>query len=148
MENSIEKRLDNLEDKINGLDKSVAVYSVISERNLQIQEKLSNSIDKLSDTTAGLQNTLIAMQGEIKKNSDEQERNSQSINRIELATNSKIEGLEIQVQTKIESLKSQLSLVDDKSKFDFVKYLRENFVAIFFVGYVVFEKVMQYLSTK
>jgi chromosome segregation ATPase len=100
--NQLEERFTRTEDKVMQLDKSIAVYSAIFERNLQIQEKLSTAIDRLTETTSGLQRTLIGVLQDIKRNAEAQEQNSMKIGEIEVATDKKINELETKLHGKLE----------------------------------------------
>ena len=142
----IEKRLDSIEErivkndeKIAQLDKSVAVYSAIFERNLSVQEKLSNSIDKLSEIIAGIRTTLIEMQNEIKSNSDAQEGNSNKINKLEEYTSDKIKQLEIKLHERFEKVDTEIDKVDEKGKFDFLVYVKNNIPSLIILVYIGYE---------
>lgn len=128
------------------LDKSIAVYSAIFERNLQIQEKLSTAIDRLTETTSGLQRTLIGVLQDIKRNAEAQEQNSLKIGEIEVATDKKINELETKLHGKLETLDVKLNTVDDKGKFDFIKFLKENFISVTMFVYIIVDGVKSYLE--
>lgn len=144
----LEERFQRSEEKIAQLDKSNAVYSVIFERNLLTQEKLSASIDKLSETTVGLQNTLIGVQKDIKLNYEAQESNSKRISAIESITNSKIIDLEAKLHEKLEKFEDDLNNVDNKGKFDFIKFIKENFLSVILVIYMILDGLKNYISIK
>ena len=84
--NHLEERFAKAEDKVTQLDKSIAVYSAIFERNLQIQEKLSTAIDRLAETINSIQNTLIGVLQDTKRNSELQQSNQNKIGEIESTT--------------------------------------------------------------
>lgn len=144
--NQLEERFTRTEDKVMQLDKSIAVYSAIFERNLQIQEKLSTAIDRLTETTSGLQRTLIGVLQDIKRNAEAQEQNSLKIGEIEVATDKKINELETKLHGKLETLDVKLNTVDDKGKFDFIKFLKENFISVTMFVYIIVDGVKSYLE--
>jgi chromosome segregation ATPase len=144
--NQLEERFTRTEDKVMQLDKSIAVYSAIFERNLQIQEKLSTAIDRLTETTSGLQRTLIGVLQDIKRNAEAQEQNSMKIGEIEVATDKKINELETKLHGKLETLDVKLNTVDDKGKFDFIKFLKENFISVTMFVYIIVDGVKSYLQ--
>ena len=144
----LEERFTRTEDKVIQLDKSIAVYSAIFEKNLQIQEKLSTAIDKLTETSSGLQGTLVGVLQDIKRNSEAQEKNSTRIDEIETATDKKVAGLEIKLNDKLEKMDGKLNTVDDKGKFDILKFIKENFISVTMFVYIIVEGVKGYLGIK
>jgi len=144
----LEERFTRTEDKVVQLDKSVAVYSAIFERTLQVHEKLSGAIDRLSETTSGLQTTLVGVIHDIKTNSEAQEKNSLQIENIKTSTDARIIDLDNKINNKIEKLDGKLNTVDEKGKFDILKFIKENFVSISFALYIISEWVISYLQGK
>lgn len=144
----LEERFIRTEDKVIQLDKSIAVYSAIFEKNLQIQEKLSTAIDKLTETTSGLQGTLVGVLQDIKRNSDAQEKNANRIEEIESATDKKVIVLETRLNDKLEKMDGRLSTVDEKGKFDILKFLKENLISVIMFVYIIVDGVKSYFGIK
>jgi hypothetical protein len=144
----LEERFTRTEDKVAMLDKNVAVYSAIFERTLQVHEKLSLAIDRLSETTAGLEKILVGVLQDIKRNAEAQEKNELHINKIESVTDRKIEELDSKLHKKLESLDGKLNTVDEKGKFDILKFIKDNFTSIVLAIYVGVDYVVGYLKTK
>lgn len=144
----LEERFIRTEDKVIQLDKSIAVYSAIFEKNLQIQEKLSTAIDKLTETTSGLQGTLVGVLQDIKRNSDAQEKNANRIEEIESATDKKVTVLETKLNDKLEKMDGRLSTVDEKGKFDILKFLKENLISVIMFVYIIVDGVKSYFGIK
>lgn len=144
----LEERFTRTEDKVAQLDKSVAVYSAIFERTLQVHEKLSGAIDRLSETTSGLQTTLVGVIHDIKTNSEAQEKNSIQIDNIKSSTDARISDLDNKINTKIEKLDGKLNTVDEKGKFDILDFIKKNFVSISFALYILSDWVKSYLQSK
>lgn len=144
----LEERFARTEDKVAMLDKNVAVYSAIFERTLQVHEKLSTAIDRLSETTAGLEKILVGVLQDIKRNAEAQEKNELQISKIESITDRKIEELDSKLHKKLESLDGKLNTVDEKGKFDILKFLKDNFATIGFVVYIIIDALKNYLGIK
>lgn len=144
----LEERFTRTEDKVVQLDKSVAVYSAIFERTLQVHEKLSGAIDRLSETTSGLQTTLVGVIHDIKTNSEAQEKNSIQIDNIKSSTDARISDLDNKINTKIEKLDGKLNTVDEKGKFDILDFIKKNFVSISFALYILSDWVKSYLQSR
>jgi hypothetical protein len=144
----LEERELRTEDKVIQLDKSIAVYSAIFERNLQIQEKLSTAIDRLAETINSIQQTLIGVIKDTKTNSELQQSNSNKIVEIEVTTDKKITELELKLHTKMDKLDGKIDDVDDKGKFDFLKFMKENLLSITLFLYIVYDGIKGYISTK
>lgn len=144
----LEERFARTEDKVVQLDKSVAVYSAIFERTLQVHEKLSSAIDRLSETTSGLQTTLVGVIHDIKMNSEAQERNSNQIDSVRSATDTRISALDDKINKKIETLDGRLHTVDEKGKFDIMEFIKKNFFQIGFILYIISEWTKSYLLSK
>jgi len=142
----LEERFTRTEDKVAVLDKNVAVYSAIFERTLQVHEKLSTAIDRLSSTTSGLEKILVGVLQDIKRNSEAQEKNEIQINKIETTTDKKIEELDSRLHKKLESLDGKLTTVDEKGKFDILKFLKDNFAIVGLITYVIIDAIKGYLG--
>lgn len=142
---ALESKAEKMEEKVFQLDKNISIYSVIFEKNLQIQEKLSASIDRLTETTAGLKGTMIELQNESKRNAETQADNVRKISKIEEQTELKVDAIEKELQKKLEGLSKEIDKVEDFGKFDFLKYIRKNFIAILFFIFIVVEQVQEYL---
>lgn len=133
----LEKKAERLDDRVMSMDKSLAVYSAVFEKTLQTQEKLATSIDKLSETTSELKNTLTKIQSDITRNSEEQIANSNRIKDLETRTEGKIKKIEKDINSKFISLNTDVKAVDEKSKFDVMKFVKNNFVTIILSVYVI-----------
>jgi chromosome segregation ATPase len=144
----LEKKTERLGDRVMSMDKSLAVYSAVFEKTLQTQEKLATSIDRLSETTSELKNTLTKIQADITRNSEEQIANSNRIKDLEVRTDGKIRDIETGTDEKIKeiekditskftSLNSEVKAVDEKTKFDIMKFIKENFATIVLAVYVI-----------
>ncbi len=135
----LEEKITKTDDKVIQLDKSIAVYSAIFERNLQIQEKLSSAIDRLSTTISDIQQTLIGVIADTKRNSELQQSNTHKIGEIEQSTEKKISELEHKLKGKMDKLDERIEDVDDKGKFDFLKFVKDNFLSVSVVLYILYE---------
>lgn len=144
----LEERIDKTDERVSGLDKSVAVYSAIFEKNLQMQEKLSASIDKLSDTTVGLQGTLIGVQAELRKSSEEQEDNLEKIKSLEETTGRRIDLVESELRKKFGILQKDVEEVEERGKFDFLKFIKENLISLVLGIYIILDFIKNYTSGK
>ena len=142
----LEERFARTEDKVAILDKNVAVYSAIFERTLQVHEKLSTAIDRLSATTSGLEKILVGVLQDIKRNFEAQEKNEIQINKIETTTDKKIQELDSKLHIKLESLDGKLNTVDEKGKFDILKFLKDNFATVGLITYIIIDMVKGYLG--
>ena len=142
----LEERFSRTEDKVAVLDKNVAVYSAIFERTLQVHEKLSSAIDRLSETTAGLEKILVGVLQDIKRNFEAQEKNEIQISRIETITDRKIEELDSKLHKKLESMDGKLNTVDEKGKFDILKFVKDIFATIGFIAYILIDALKNYLG--
>ena len=142
----IEERVVRTEDKIAQLDKSMAVYSAIFERNLQIQEKFSISVDKLDETIRSIQQTLITIISDNKRNYELQQVNSNKIGEIEQETEKKITEMENKLRGKMDKLDEKIDDVDDKGKFDFLKFAKENLFSITVAAYMIYDVVTKFLQ--
>ena len=141
----LEERQEKTEEKVVSIDKSLAVYSAVFERNLQMQEKLAGSIDKLSESTSALQTTLTIVQGELLRSSQQQESNMLRIRGLEEETGREIEFLKGEIRSKLDALKIEVSEVDEKGKFDIVKFFKDNFVSGLLSIYILFNLIKEYL---
>jgi hypothetical protein len=142
----LEERAIKTEDKVIQLDKSLAIYSAIFEKNMNIQEKLSTAIDRLAETISDIQQTLVGVLQDTKRNAELQVSNSLRIGELGMSTENKINSLEEKLRTKIQSLDLKLNEVDDKGKFDFLKYIKENFVSISIVIYIIYDLIKAYFQ--
>jgi chromosome segregation ATPase len=142
----LDERTNRTEEKVAQLDKSIAVYSAIFEKNLQIQEKLSTAIDRLAETINSIQQTLVGVLRDTKVNTELQQSNSQKIGEIEATTGKKISELEVKLHSKISELDTKLNEVDDKGKFDFLKFIRENLLTVTLFMYIMYDAVKSYLE--
>ena len=138
----LEERVGRGEERIATLDKSVAVYSTVAERTLQIQEKLSVSIDRLSETTIELQNTLVRVQSDIKYSSEEQKKNMEKVEKLEGATNKRLSEIDVKWDEKLKELAKGVREVDNRGKFDVIKFIRDNFVTILIFAFSIYEAVI------
>lgn len=142
----LERKLEINEEKLIQLDKNNAIYSVILERNLTTQEKLSASIDKLSETTIGLQNTLVGVQQDIKRNNEAHEKNNEKIEKVEQSTEQRLREFEKTLETKFIKINDGLHSVDDKMNFDISKFIKDNLVSLLIGGAFIVNKILEYFA--
>jgi predicted nucleic acid-binding Zn-ribbon protein len=107
----MEKRVIMLEDRMLNMDKNITLFGAYLETARSVQEKFSITMEKISDTIAQVQITLTKMEDKLTSNSDD------------------IAG----VKKDVGDLKKSIEDVDDKGKFDFVKFIRDNAVG-FLIG--------------
>jgi len=140
----LEARFNKSEEKVMQLDKSIAVYSAIFERNLQIQEKLAVAIDKLSATISDIQQTIVGVVRDTERNSELHESNAHRIIEVEGSTEKKITEIENKLRTKMDKLDDELKEVDNKGKFDILKFIKDNFFSVTLIGYMIYDAAKSY----
>lgn len=116
-----DERLLVLEEKLASLDKTVAVYGVIFERNTQNQEKLSFAIERLTEVT-----------GEIKITIERQTAQLESLQKEILAYNALRNKFEASIRdyenSKVEilELKTQIGTMKDDNTLSIPKILKQS----------------------
>lgn len=108
-------KIDKLESRVNEMDKALGINEVIMERNNVVIDKLSKVMDKFSEAIRSIETTLTDMQNEIRCNSD--------------ATT--------QVKVQVDDLKKKVDEADNKSKIDFIKLIKDNFIGIIGMLYII-----------
>jgi chromosome segregation ATPase len=108
-EEQLEKRMDILEGKVNEMDKNQSVVQEIIKNFNATIDKLSDSIDRFHEATNDLKLSLVQMQAEIKNNCDD-----------------------------VDELKTKVNTLDDKSKWDWQKWVIDIAIPYLIVGGVVY----------
>ena len=117
----IENWLNKLEEKYFEVDKGMGINSVLFQKSLETMRELAGAINNLNETTMEMKITMIGMQNELKEN-----------NRA------------------IMELQTKVSEIDNKSKIDWIQFVKQNiinFVAGGGVMYVIIE-IIENLSKK
>jgi chromosome segregation ATPase len=125
----IERRMDKVEAKVAEMDKTMAVFNVykdtidnnsLSIRKLEtsnaILDRLATAMDKVSTAVSEIQIALVNMNNKLSSNSED------------------ING----IKNDIASLKKDVVAVDDKGKFDFIKFLKDNAIGILLGGGIAY----------
>lgn len=119
----LEERVDNMNGKLSEVDKTVAVFASLVERNLLVQEKLSASIDLLSTASSEMKLAMTQMQGEIRTvviEIGEVKKETQSLKTA-------ISEVESKTKTKIQE-------VDDKGKIDWIILAKQGITSLLMGG--------------
>jgi len=107
-----EKRIMMLEDRMLNMDKNVTLFGAYLDTSRQVQEKFSMTMEKISDTITQVQITLTKMEDKLSGNTSD------------------IAG----VKKDVGDLRKSLEIVDDKGKFDFLKFIRDNAIGFLLGG--------------
>jgi chromosome segregation ATPase len=108
----MEKRVMMLEDRMLNMDKNVTLFGAYLDTSRQVQEKFSTTMEKISDTITQVQMTLTKMEDRLTGNSND------------------IAG----VKKDVGDLKKSIEDVDNKGKFDFIKFIRDNAIGFMLGG--------------
>lgn len=124
--NSLERRVDIMEDEIHALEKSQGIIGVYLDKSNEIQEK-SNIIQKeLSDAIVSIQIALGKFSSDLHYSIQKTEEIGKGLNEFKR-----------EVRVEFEQMGRNVDTIEDKGKFDFVNFIREKAIPSLLGGGVI-----------
>ena len=143
MEENFTSRLQKMEDKVTELDKtssvSQAVTNAILQRNLEVQERFSVSLDKLSEAVTDVKTAMSAIQKEIRENAEKTASITDRMNEIR-DVSVRIENVTAKtanLEEKVKSLETKVENHENAHKIDVLSIIRTNVLYLLSIGGVI-----------
>lgn len=122
--------IKEIKDDVVDIKLNLNENNILTEQSIKSNEKLSNAIDVMKDTMI-----------EITQNIKDSNRISSELTETVMNLNEKVNGIEVSVKTRIDEVDSKIDYLDNKSKFDILTWLKNNWVsallAIGAVSYII-----------
>jgi septal ring factor EnvC (AmiA/AmiB activator) len=122
----LEESVANTKERLATIDKEVAVFGTLLERNFTIQEKLSTAIDNLSNSSNEVKVVLTKMQSEIQTVGTNVDELRKKFTEVDTIRRQDVSDLKLKISAVETKSLEKINTVDEKGKLDWQILLKSS----------------------
>lgn len=130
----------SLRKRVGVLEQKQAVSDILAQQSIEITKELSLTLKEFSITLVNINNSLARSDEKIEEVSRIISKIDNKVSSLEENFEEKVDCLEANLSKDVGVLKQKIEEVEEKGKFDFVLYVKHNFIKILLIlgaiGYV------------
>lgn len=131
----------SLRKRVGVLEQKQAVSDILAQQSIETTKELSLTLKEFSITLVNINNSLARSDEKIEEVSKIISKIDCKVSSLEENFEEKVDCLEANLSKDVGVLKQKIEEVEEKGKFDFVLYVKQNFIKILLtlggLGYVI-----------
>ena len=131
----------SLRKRVGVLEQKQAVSDILAQQSIETTKELSLTLKEFSITLVNINNSLARSDEKIEEVSRIISKIDGKVSSLEENFEEKVDCLEANLSKDVGVLKQKIEEVEEKGKFDFVLYVKQNFIKILLtlggLGYVI-----------
>jgi len=131
----------SLRKRVGVLEQKQAVSDILAQQSIETTKELSLTLKEFSITLVNINNSLARSDEKIEEVSKIISKIDSKVSSLEENFEEKVDCLEANLSKDVGVLKQKIEEVEEKGKFDFILYVKQNFIKILLIlgaiGYVV-----------
>lgn len=130
----------SLRKRVGVLEQKQAVSDILAQQSIETTKELSLTLKEFSITLVNINNSLARSDEKIEEMSKIISKIDGKVSSLEENFEEKVDCLEANLSKDVGVLKQKIEEVEEKGKFDFILYVKQNFIKILLIlgaiGYV------------
>lgn len=130
----------SLRKRVGVLEQKQAVSDILAQQSIETTKELSLTLKEFSITLVNINNSLARSDEKIEEVSKIISKIDSKVSSLEENFEEKVDCLEANLSKDVGVLKQKIEEVEEKGKFDFILYVKQNFIKILLIlgaiGYV------------
>jgi len=130
----------SLRKRVGVLEQKQAVSDILAQQSIETTKELSLTLKEFSITLVNINNSLARSDEKIEEMSKIISKIDCKVSSLEENFEEKVDCLEVNLSKDVGVLKQKIEEVEEKGKFDFILYVKQNFIKILLIlgaiGYV------------
>ena len=130
----------SLRKRVGVLEQKQAVSDILAQQSIETTKELSLTLKEFSITLVNINNSLARSDEKIEEMSKIISKIDCKVSSLEENFEEKVDCLEANLSKDVGVLKQKIEEVEEKGKFDFILYVKQNFIKILLIlgaiGYV------------
>ena len=120
----------SLRKRVGVLEQKQAVSDILAQQSIETTKELSLTLKEFSITLVNINNSLARSDEKIEEMSKIISKIDGKVSSLEENFEEKVDCLEANISKDVGVLKDRIDTVEEKGKFDFILYVKQNFVTI------------------